>query len=73
MWHWFRTKIRIFSLLSLLFLSQCCCIVLPLRGQIEQKSPAVSQIMGKANHFIMDNLQAASLLKGVERLVSSQK
>lgn len=40
----FRKKSRVIALLSLVFLAQCCCCILPIGWQVNQTSPAVQQI-----------------------------
>lgn len=49
----FRKKSRVFALLSLGFLAQCCCCILPIGWQVNQGSPAAQQVQ-----YLLDLLQS---------------
>ena len=41
----FRKKSRLIALVSLTFLAQCCCCIVPLRWEVERNAPVVQQVL----------------------------
>jgi hypothetical protein len=41
----FQKRSRVFALVSLMLLAQCCCCILPIGWRVEQTSPAVQQVL----------------------------
>jgi len=64
-----RKKTRLLSLLGLLFLSQCCCIVVPFQARSKQEIPIVRQIVQKAENVLPDQWFAAGWSSSIDRLV----
>lgn len=62
-----KKSIRTFSVVSLLFLAQCCCCILPVGYQIQgQRSPAVQQFIRQVETFYQDvtaSLEGFTLVK----------
>lgn len=41
----FHKKARVYTLLSLVFVAQCCCCIIPVGWQVWETSPSVQRIL----------------------------
>ncbi len=64
-----KKKLRLLSLLSVLFLSQCCCIVLPLQGQIKQELPTVGEMIQQIEGLLPERWGDAAWAINIDHIV----
>jgi hypothetical protein len=58
----FRKKIRVLALASLLFMTQCCCCILPVSWQVQQPSPAIRSVVDRLERLGENNFFQVGLL-----------
>ena len=58
----FKSKLRVGALFSMLFLTQCCCCILPVYYQVERENQTVQQVIERFETTLLESPVVISLL-----------